>query len=96
MTSFPWLGAAGIIILWHIRSPLLILIYINVAFPPRPLVIGMHFQTLLSPLLKVPRMVLLSGENKGLVSLVSVLVNDCRSDVSPVNNSDSEDKTVQR
>ena len=29
--------------------------------PPRPLGIGMHFQTLLSPLLKVPRMVLLSS-----------------------------------
>ena len=28
---------------------------------PRPLRIGMHFQTLLSPLLKVPRMVLLSS-----------------------------------
>ena len=29
--------------------------------PPRPLGIGMHFQTLLSPLLKVPRTVLLSS-----------------------------------
>ena len=56
----------------------------------------MHFQTLLSPLLKVPRMVLLNGEIKGLVTLVMVLVNDCRSDVSLVNNSDSEDRTVQR
>ena len=56
------------------------------SFPPRPLGIGMHFQTLLTPLLKVPRMVLLST----LVSLVLVLVNDCRSDVSPVNNSDSD------
>ena len=31
------------------------------SFSPRPLGIGMHFQTLLSPLLKVPRMVLLSS-----------------------------------
>ena len=31
------------------------------SFPPRPLGIGMHIQTLLSPLLKVPRMVLLSS-----------------------------------
>ena len=49
------------IILWHIRSPLLTLIFISVAFPPRPLGIGIHFETLLSPLLKVPRMVLLSS-----------------------------------
>ena len=55
----PWLGAAGMIILWHIRFPLLI--FINVAFSPRPLGTGMHFQTPLSPLLKVPRMVLLSS-----------------------------------
>ena len=34
MTS-PWLGAAGIIIPWHIRSPLLTLIFISVA-PPSP------------------------------------------------------------
>ena len=44
-----------------IRFPLLTLIFISVAFPPRPLGTGMHFQTLLSPLLKVPRMVLLSS-----------------------------------
>ena len=56
-----WLGAAGMIILWHIRSPLLTLIIISVAFSPRPLGIGMHFQTLLSPLLKVSRIVLLSS-----------------------------------
>ena len=31
-----------------------------------------------------------SGESWGLTSLVLVLVNDCRSDVSPVINSDSE------
>ena len=61
MTLSPWLGAAGMTILWHIRSPLLPLIFISVAFPSRPLGIGMHFQTLLSPLLKVPRMVLLSS-----------------------------------
>ena len=30
-----------------------------------------------------------SGENYGLISLVLVLVNDCRSDGSPVNISDS-------
>ena len=50
----PWLCVAGMIILWHIRFPLLSLIF-------RPLGIGMHFQTLLFPLLKVPRMVLLSS-----------------------------------
>ena len=60
-TGDPWLGAAGMIILWHIRSPLLTLIFISVAFSPKPLGIGIHFQTLLSPLLKVPRMVLLSS-----------------------------------
>ena len=47
------------IILCHIRSPLLTLIFISVAFSPRSVGIRMHFQTLLSPLLKVPRMVLL-------------------------------------
>ena len=41
------------------QVPLLILIFISVAFFPRPLGIGMQFQTLLSPLLKVPRMKLL-------------------------------------
>ena len=59
MTLSPWLGAAGMIILGHISSLLLTLIFISVAFPPRPLGTGRHFQTLLSPLLKVPRMVLL-------------------------------------
>ena len=57
----PLFGAAGMIILWHIRSPFLTLIFISVAFPPRPLGIGIHFQTLLSPLLKGPRMVFLSS-----------------------------------
>ena len=33
MTLSPLLGAAGIIILWHIRSPLLTMIFISVAFP---------------------------------------------------------------
>ena len=61
MTLSPWLGAAGMIILWHIRSPLLTLIFISVAFSLRTLGTGMHFQTLLSPLLKVPWMVLLSS-----------------------------------
>ena len=49
MTLSPWLGAAGMIILWHIRFPLLTLIFISVAFSARPLGTGMHFQTLLSP-----------------------------------------------
>ena len=63
MTLSPWSGAAGMIIQWHIRFPLLhvALIFISAAFSPRPLGTGMHFQTLLSPLLKVPRMVLLSS-----------------------------------
>ena len=61
MTLSPWLGAAEMIILWHIRFPLLTLICISVAFSPRPLGTGMHFQSLLSPLLKVPRMVLLNS-----------------------------------
>ena len=43
------------------QVPLLTLIFINVAFSSRPLGTGMHFQTLLSPLLKVSRMVLLSA-----------------------------------
>ena len=34
---------------------------VSVAFSPRPLGTGMHFQTLLSPLLKVPRIVLISS-----------------------------------
>ena len=58
MTSSPWLGVAEMIILWHIMFPLLLR---SVAFSPRPLGIGMHFQTLLTPLLNVPRMVLLSS-----------------------------------
>ena len=61
------------------------------SFFPRPLGIGMHFQTLLPPLLKLPRIVLLSsllwGELGTPWSLV--LANDCHSDVSPVSNSDS-------
>ena len=61
LTLSSWLGAAGIIILWHIRSPSLTLIFISVAFPSIPLGTGMHFQTLLSPLLKMPRMVLPSS-----------------------------------
>ena len=51
----PWLGVAGI------SGSHCSLIFISVAFSPRPLGIGMHFQTLLSPLLMVPRMVLLSS-----------------------------------
>ena len=61
MTLFPWLGVAGMIILWHIRFPLLTLIFISVAFSPIQLGNGMHLQTLLSPLLKVPRIVMLSS-----------------------------------
>ena len=41
--------------------PLLTLTFICIAFPPRPLGIVIHFQTLLSPLMKVPRMMLLSS-----------------------------------
>ena len=43
------------------QSPLLIQIFTSVVFPPRSLRIGMHLQTLLSPLLKVPRMELLNS-----------------------------------
>ena len=60
ITLSPWLGAAGIIILWHFRAPLLI--FISVAFSPRPLKIGMLFQTLLSPLLKVQSIVLIGRD----------------------------------
>ena len=35
MALSPWLGAAGMIILWHIRFSLLTLIFISVAFPPQ-------------------------------------------------------------
>ena len=35
MTLSLWLGVAGMIILWHIRFPLLTLILISVAFSPR-------------------------------------------------------------
>ena len=95
ITLSPWLGVAGMIILWHIRFPLLTLIFISVAFSPRQLGIGMHSQTLLSPLLKVLRMVLLSSLlGWELGTNLPVLVNDCCSDVSPVNISDSE--CVQR
>ena len=31
-----------------------------------------------------------AGESWGLISMVLVLANDCHSDVSPVNNSDSD------
>ena len=57
MTLSLWLGATGIIILWHIRSPLRILMFMSVAFLHRPLGIGI----LLTPLLKVPMMELLSS-----------------------------------
>ena len=49
ITLSPWLGVAGMIILWHIRFPLLTLIFYKCSFSPRPLGVGMHFQTLLSP-----------------------------------------------
>ena len=91
MTLSPWFDAAGVIILWHFRSPLLILIFLSVAFPNIPLEIGMYFQTLLSPLLKAPRMALLSlllCECYGLIS--PAMGKEFHSDVSPVNNSDSE------
>ena len=39
MTLSPWLGAVGMIILWHIRFPLLIFISVHVASPPPPLTI---------------------------------------------------------
>ena len=61
MTLSPWLGTAGMILLWHIRSLLLKLIFVSVAFSPRLFGIGIHCLTLLSPLLKVRRMVLLSS-----------------------------------
>ena len=64
LTLFPRLGAAWIIIRRHFRSPSLIQIFISVAPPPhspRPLGIGMYFQTLLPHLLKLPRMELLSS-----------------------------------
>ena len=32
----PLLGAAGIIILWHVGSPMLILVFVRVAPPPPP------------------------------------------------------------
>ena len=82
MTLSPLLGAVGIIIFWHIRSPLLILIFISVAFPSWPLGIGMRFRTLLSPLLRAPKIELLSLLTYGLISMVMVLVK--------VNNSDSD------
>ena len=44
----------------RMHIPLLTLTFISVAFSPRQLGIGIHFQTLLTPLLKVPMMVLLS------------------------------------
>ena len=34
MTLSSWLGVAGMIILWHIRFPLLTLIFVSVVFPP--------------------------------------------------------------
>ena len=37
MTLSPMLGAAGMIISWHIRSPLLTLIFISVAFSLQPI-----------------------------------------------------------
>ena len=68
MTLSPRLCAAGIIIRRHFKSPLLIQIFISVTpttpLPtptPRSLGSGMHFQTLLSPLLKVQRMELLNS-----------------------------------
>ena len=49
----------------------------------------MHFQTLLSLLLKVPRMELPSSLLWWELD-TNILVNDCHSDVLPVNNTDSD------
>ena len=62
---------------------------ISVAFSPRPLGIGMHFQTLLSPLLTVLRMVLPSSLL--CIELGTTLPgHDSHSDVSTVNISASD------
>ena len=87
MTLSPWLGAAGIIILWHIRSPLLILIFISASFFPQTI---RDWNALPDSLISSAECVedgdakFTSLVREGLVFLV--LVNDCRS----VNNSDSE------
>ena len=74
----------------HIRSPLLILIFISVDFYRD----WMYFQTYLFwwRCRGWSWQVHCTGESWGLMSLVLVLVlvNDCHSDVSPVNNSDSD------
>ena len=72
-------------------SLLLILIFISVAFPQAIRV----FTSTLSYLFcwrsrGWSYQVHFSGESWGLISLVMVLVNDCHSDLSPLNNSDSD------
>ena len=62
MTLSPWTGAAGMIMAYQVPIANTD-IYKCSSLPPspRPLGTGMHVQTLLSLLLKVPRMVLLSS-----------------------------------
>ena len=90
MTLSPWfIGAAGIIILWHIRSPLLILLFLSVAFSPQTI---RDWNALPDSLTSSADCVedgvakFTSLVREGLVSLVMVLVNDCLS----VNNSNSK------
>ena len=95
MTLSPWLGAAGIIILWHFRSPLLILIFISVAFSQTIRDGNALPDSLISSAEGaedgVAKLTSLVRAREGLIiSPGLVLVSDCGFDVPPVNNSDSD------
>ena len=92
MTLSPWSGAAGIIILWHFRSSLLILIFISVTFPSQTI---RDWNALPDSLIYSAE-----GAEEGVTKFTSLVrardlislipVSDCRFDVSPVNNSNSD------
>ena len=66
------------------------LIFISVAFPQTIRDWNALPDSLISSTEGAEDGVHFSGESWGLISLVLVLVNDCHSNVSPVNNSDSD------
>ena len=77
-------------IFWHIRSPLLIMILISIAFPKTIRDWNALPDSLISSAEGAKDGVAFSRDSWGLMSMVLVLVNDYHSNVSPVNNSDSD------
>ena len=80
MTLSPRLGAAGIIILWQFKSPLLTLIFISVA---------LFFQT-------IALLSSTEGAEDSVADETNPPVNDSHLDVSPVNHYDSGSRNVNQ